>query len=316
MPNKFITTEPFGKYGEAGEQQVWDAVREAFADRACIGYWRYPVFTGEGRKEPDILIADAELGLIVIEVKSVTIDQIVQITGHRWEYQNFYMAFGSPYQQAEHQLLALLEYSDREPSLRRQVPARAMVALPSITQQQWQARGWEQLPTSPPILFQHDLDSSALINLIKRTPPVVAGKPLTIQQWHLLLSVLAGTPLYCQASHRVLTPSQSRGSILQQMRSHISQLDWQQEHIGKEIPPGPQRIRGIAGSGKTVLLCQKAAQMHLKHPDWTIAVVFFSRSLYHPITAQIDRWLRYFSHDQQKILSAKPSSADSPCVGV
>ena len=299
MPNKFITTEPLGKGGEAGEQRVWDAVREVFADRPCIGYWRYPVFTGEGRKEPDILIADAELGLIVIEVKSVTIDQIFQITGHRWEYQNFYMAFGSPYQQAEHQLLALLEYSDREPSLRRQVPARAMVALPLITQQQWQARGWEQLPTSPPILFQAHLDSLALGD-IERTPPVVSGKPLTTQQWHLLLSVLGGTPLYCQASHRVLTPSQSRGSILQQVRSHISQLDWQQEHIGKEIPPGPQRIRGIAGSGKTVLLCQKAAQMHLKHPDWTIAVVFFSRSLYRPITEQIDRWLRYFSHDQQR----------------
>ena len=67
-----------GKSGEDGEQQVWDAVREVFADRECIGYWRYPIFSkvGKSRKEPDILIADAQLGLIVIEIKSVTIDQI------------------------------------------------------------------------------------------------------------------------------------------------------------------------------------------------------------------------------------------------
>lgn len=36
-----------------------------------------------------------------------------------------------------------------------------------------------------------------------------------------------------------------------------------------------QRIRGIAGSGKTVILCQKAALMHLKYPQWRIALVFF-----------------------------------------
>jgi superfamily I DNA and RNA helicase len=35
--------------------------------------------------------------------------------------------------------------------------------------------------------------------------------------------------------------------------------------------------------------------MHLKHPDWDIAFVFFSRSLYHPIIAQLDKWMRRFS---------------------
>jgi hypothetical protein len=60
---EFITTEPLGASGEAGEQKVWDAVRSAFSDRNCIGYWRYPIFSkfGKIRKEPDILIADREL---------------------------------------------------------------------------------------------------------------------------------------------------------------------------------------------------------------------------------------------------------------
>ena len=50
-----------------------------------------------------------------------------------------------------------------------------------------------------------------------------------------------------------------------------------------QIPPGPQRIRGIAGSGKTRLLCQKAAWMHKEHPDWDIAYVFFTQALYDEI---------------------------------
>ena len=59
-----------------------------------------------------------------------------------------------------------------------------------------------------------------------------------------------------------------------------------------------QRIRGIAGSGKTVILCQKAALMSVKHPQWQIALVFFSRSLYTSIIQQVDRWIRYFTQDK------------------
>jgi superfamily I DNA and RNA helicase len=298
--HKFITTELLGTSGETGEQLVWDSVRSSFAERDCIGYWRYPIFSqaGKFRKEPDVLIADREWGLIIIEVKSVTIDKIVNIAGHRWEYQNFYTQFGNPYQQAENQLFALLEYCDREPILQRQITARVLVALPFISEQQWQARGFHQLPSNPPILFQENL--SFVRETIQKTPTVIRGNKLTQKQWKLWLSLLAGTPIYCQPSHRVLSPPQSRGQVLQKLRSHISEFDWQQEKIAKEIPPGPQRIRGIAGSGKTVLLCQKAVQIHLKHPDWKIAVVFFSRSLYHPIIQQIDKWLRHFTNNQQK----------------
>lgn len=299
---KFITTEPLNNKGEAGENRVWDATQEAFADRNCIGYWRYPIFSQQGkfRQEPDILIADFELGLIVIEVKSITIDQIVNIIGHRWEYQNFYTTFGNPYQQAENQLFALLEYSKREPKLYQKISGRAIVALPFITQEEWQQRNFHQLPTNPPIIFKNDLYfSTSIVEIIERTPPLASGNKLTLETWKLLLSILSGTPVFCRKSHRVLASSQSRGKILEQLRSHISGFDLQQEKIGKQIPPGCQRIRGIAGSGKTVLLCQKAAHIHLKHPDWKITFVFFSRSLYHLIIEQIDQWLRYFSNNQQ-----------------
>jgi len=306
---KFITTEPLSKSGEAGEQKVWDAVREAFADRECLGYWRYPIFSkvGKSRKEPDILIADAQLGLIVIEIKSVTIDQIVAIAGHRWEFQNYYTTSSNPYEQAENQLFALLGYCDREPSLRRKVSGRALVCLPLITEDQWYHSGFYQLPSCPPIIFQNHLCLSvsicgSLIKQIQQTTPIIKGFNLNPKQWKLLQAVISGTPVFRKRVgarhvplHNQQHAKQSRASVLAEVRQRLSEFDLQQEHIGKEIPPGPQRIRGIAGSGKTVLLCQKAAHMHLKHPDWDIAFVFWSRSLYHPIIAQLDKWLLRFS---------------------
>ncbi|MDY6806992.1 MAG: ATP-binding domain-containing protein [Cyanobacteriota bacterium] len=84
-----------------------------------------------------------------------------------------------------------------------------------------------------------------------------------------------------------------------QMGSQLKQFSEENLAIAKQIPPGPQRIRGIAGSGKTVLLCQKAAYMHLQHPEWDIALVFFTRSLYDLMEKQVDRWLRYFSNGEK-----------------
>lgn len=257
--NKFIATELFDNKGEAGEKLVWDGAKRGFESRECIAYWRYPIFVqGKFRKEPDILIADYQLGLIVIEVKAIRIEQLVNIQGHRWQYQNFYTDSGNPYQQAERQLYAILEYSDREPLLKRQVSARAMVALPYITQVQWQEKGWANLPNSPPILFQEQLmNADVLVKAIADYHPLVIGADLTPTQWELLLAVLGGTALYTPEYLQIKGCSADRRKVIQQVRSRLNQLDLQQEAIAKQIPPGMQRIRGVAGSGKTVALCQK-----------------------------------------------------------
>jgi superfamily I DNA and RNA helicase len=304
--NKFIATESFDRLGEKGESLVWNKVQKIFADRECLAYWRYPIFSQQqgSRKEPDVLICDRELGLIIIEVKSIEIEQVVSIEGHLWQYQNFYSDFGNPYQQAENQLFALLDYTKNEPRLIGKITARAMVALPAILARQWQAKGFDKLPHSPPIIFQDTLNNvHNSIEVIRQVVPVIKGALLTQEDWNLLLAIIGGTHLFSPAKHAMLATKASRGEILQQLRDRLLDLDLQQERVAKQIPQGMQRIRGIAGAGKTVLLCQKAAQMHLKHPEWKIALVFFSRSLYQPIIEQVDRWLRYFTNQQQGYIS-------------
>jgi superfamily I DNA and RNA helicase len=74
------------------------------------------------------------------------------------------------------------------------------------------------------------------------------------------------------------TPN-SRGSILKMIESEIANLDSWQKSAAIEIPEGPQRIRGLAGSGKTIILALKAAYLHGQHPEWKIVVTFHTRSL-------------------------------------
>ncbi|MEA5576721.1 DEAD/DEAH box helicase [Anabaena sp. UHCC 0451] len=294
--SKFITTEAIKN--QDGEQKVWDAVRSSFADRNCIGYWRYPIFSkvGEIRKEPDILIVDREFGVIVISIKSINIEQIANINGQQWQLENSDITAINPYQQAEHQLRALISYSDRETALWRKINGRAIVALPQITAEQWQQKGFDQLPDLPPIIFQDQLGKVSLLEQIQQANIVIPGENIEDKDWELLLSVVGGTPILRKPPReRVSTTGKTRSAVIDSLREKLYEIDLQQEHIGKEIPPGPQRIRGIAGSGKTVLLCQKAASMHLKHPDWDIALVFFTRSLYDLMINLLDQWIRRFS---------------------
>ena len=78
---------------------------------------------------------------------------------------------------------------------------------------------------------------------------------------------------------RSTTNTTSKGSILKRLEDSIATLDQQQSQAVIETVDGVQRIRGLAGSGKTIVLALKAAYLHTYHPDWHIAVTFNTRSL-------------------------------------
>ncbi|MFC1817029.1 DNA/RNA helicase, partial [Thermodesulfobacteriota bacterium] len=150
---------------------------------------------------------------------------------------------------------------------------------------------------TPCILFRDNFSKAAL--LIHRLITILPKyQPLNEEKWKTLQSIISGTSMLRKSFETPLTPPQSRRSVLNQLRNQIQDFDIEQEEIGKTIPPGPQRIRGVGGSGKTVLLCQKAAHMHLKYPEWRIALVFFTRSMYDIITETVNKWLMRFSNNK------------------
>ena len=71
----------------------------------------------------------------------------------------------------------------------------------------------------------------------------------------------------------------SRGAKLKRLEDSIANLDNLQGRAVIETVNGVQRIRGLAGSGKTIVLALKAAYLHAQHPEWKIAVTFNTRSL-------------------------------------
>ncbi len=302
---EFISTDPSGTLGEKSELKIWNKIKKAFAGREGYAYWRYPLFSQvphqEGKyREPDILIVDRELGLIIIEVKGCYLNQITQINGQQWSMTDFYADKIYPVFQANNQMTDLLHYCDKPLELSGRVTARILIGLPWIERQEWKAK-FSHLPSAPPVICSDELGAISLFNIIRNTPPRKSGDLLSDKQWKLLLGVVAGHSddkyVWVQ-DDKTFVEISNRKDVLDKIESTLFEMDSLQEQLGKQIPPGSQRIRGIAGSGKTVILAQRAAHIHLRYPDWDIAFIFFTRSLYDQIRREVDRWLRRFSNDR------------------
>ena len=78
---------------------------------------------------------------------------------------------------------------------------------------------------------------------------------------------------------RDLHNQNSRGTKIKALEDSIANLDSQQSAAVVETYEGVQRIRGLAGCGKTIVLALKVAYLHARHRDWQIAVTFNTRSL-------------------------------------
>jgi superfamily I DNA and RNA helicase len=101
----------------------------------------------------------------------------------------------------------------------------------------------------------------------------------------------------------------SKGSLAGALESQIANFDQRQKHGYMTVLDGLQRIRGLAGSGKTVVLAMKAALTHLRNPEAIILYTFYTRSLYQFIQRLITRFYRQFDDrdpdwDRLRILHA------------
>ena len=95
-------------------------------------------------------------------------------------------------------------------------------------------------------------------------------------------------------TRRSVKREDSKGAKLKRLEESIATLDNMQSKAVIETVDGVQRIRGLAGSGKTIVLALKAAYLHAQHPDWRIGVTFNTRSL----KGQFHRLINNFSLEQ------------------
>src|SRR5205085_176832 len=112
-------------------------------------------------------------------------------------------------------------------------------------------------------------------------------------------SVVEGAKALARPQKRVIeNPIEQRpAAALSQLESEIANFDQRQRRAALVTIPGPQRIRGLAGSGKTVILAMKAAHLLLNRPEDKILVTFFTRSLRASLKNLITRFFRNYKDE-------------------
>lgn len=95
----------------------------------------------------------------------------------------------------------------------------------------------------------------------------------------LLQTIQAITTIKNKNKRTKIKKADSRGAKIKRLEEEIANLDNIQSKAVIETSDNPQRIRGLAGSGKTIILALKVAYLHVNNPEWKIAVTFNTRSL-------------------------------------
>jgi len=123
-----------------------------------------------------------------------------------------------------------------------------------------------------------------------------ASSTLDEMEFNECRSIIEGTKALSAHTKRevALSDTTSKSYILSVLEDEIKNFDFEQRASAVSIIDGPQRIRGLAGSGKTVVLAMKAAHLHLTEPDKKILFTFYTKSLYGHVKNLITRFYRHY----------------------
>ncbi|MBW9093040.1 DEAD/DEAH box helicase [Microbacterium jejuense] len=136
------------------------------------------------------------------------------------------------------------------------------------------------------------ISTAATFATFEQLPDLVASRPpLDADLYRSLEAALQRVTTIRPAKRRVDVKSDtSRGATMKVIERGIANLDFWQKKAAIETPDGPQRIRGLAGSGKTIVLALKAALLHAQNESWNIVVTFSSRALYQQFEDLVKRF--------------------------
>lgn len=252
-----------------GQRLLWNLLRFAFEGEEGVAYFRYPLYgLPAAPTAPECLILSRRAGLCLLSCSGVRPDEL-----RTFDFRGV-MARGEAW------LAELQRRIDAEPGLRGlRLPRSHHLVLPFVDGQAWQAHAPAGASAvEDTVLLREQLQPRLLLERLAGHAPGQSGSP-TDAQWRLLEALLRGrVPALpsrdCPPAHRASV--RALASILEQQR-RPAWLDEVQERVAREIPEGPQRIRGVAGSGKTLLLAQRAATIHAAHPQWDIALLCHTR---------------------------------------
>jgi len=228
-----------------------------------------PSLARRTRRPPDIVVIDPEVGAHVIEVKSVDLDRIESLEAGgllRIRYPTNIKPI-NPIAQVRSAMFDIRDATVQSFGGDIRLPFSYWVAFPMIRRAAWLARFGESGFCAPEYLFAEAIEPSLLMRRFgasDRERMVGPIKVCPLEQLGFVWRAFGDTSvLYCSPGSR--EPRQTRDGTLGKQFDEAADRykvlsDEQQRLSVMNWDGGPRQIRGVAGSGKTIVLANNLAR--------------------------------------------------------
>ncbi|GAB2671873.1 3'-5' exonuclease [Paenibacillus thermoaerophilus] len=296
----YMIPETIRRTATAGERILFDSLRDHLPSDYIVYY--EPEIRG---RRPDFVILGPDLGLVVLEVKDYTKSTLYQVNQDEWVLRNTageLVKTKSPFKQARDYARFITDHLKRDKNLLSdhgsylKFPYGYGTVFTRLKQEDFIKHGLYQVIEPPFVLCRDEIDPdeegfAADILLEKIHGMFTVWSPrktklthedIQAVRFHLFPEV--------RISAEFKPPVQHQDQLLLSLHN-IKTMDLHQENMAKQIGDKHRLIRGVAGSGKTLVLASRAKMLAKEHPDWKILVVCYGIPLSRNLRQMIERML-------------------------
>lgn len=219
---------------------------------------------------PDLVLAHPDLGLVVFECKAYDLSYIrgmeagsLKIIRHGRE------TLVNPQRQAQRSMYAIKDAYEKFAHAGPRPLFHIAIALPNIGEEEWIRMGYHRCIDSRIILFQEQINDPS--NLAKRLAALVTHtqkrvgnvNPYPLEAEKILLRVFGDSAVINDARLTVRgLESANLGQQIDALEQGHKQLSAEQQYLSRIDTWGhPYLVRGVAGSGKSIVLANQVARM-------------------------------------------------------
>lgn len=271
----------------AAHRRTMGAFEIGLDERTTV--WYEPLFDPSGEK-PHIVVLLPDMGIVVLEVLDVSSGGglLGGIRGKlRIERDGREVEVESPLVRAERFAATLRERIAAEQRLKGiEVPVAAGAVLPNISGDRAQGRGLDKVIQTSRCLFQAHiqaaLDGTGEAMLLRAFREILGrgpGDSIADDVEKVLRGIIQPETVI----DRIADSNDSRQLTIfrppEEGEDIIRIMDKNQEAMAKSLGEGHRVIRGVAGSGKTLILVYRAKLLSRLMPNDEILVTCYTRSL-------------------------------------
>jgi superfamily I DNA and RNA helicase len=293
--------------GNEAHADVLIGLLGAYGDSSTGFAYVEPYLAKKSVRPNDILICHPELGVLVVEVKGHAIGDIVKIAaGALFVRQGGFTRDKNAFKQAETAMFDIKSAVERKLGQNHRLPLfEFAVALPRISEAEWRAKGYSECLDRTRLLFADDLQNKKVLRqrlgtLVQNSLTCMNKKhALSTEHVNVVRSVFGDSAVVnVNRPLRDEVPEETTGGMVEDNESAEKNLSAEQQELSRlDVGGHPRVIRGVAGSGKTVVLANMVARYLSRNADQSsllneqrqlrIAVVCFNRALVSFIQARI-----------------------------